>query len=200
MSGLEGIMMGNVSETASESDEQIQARISLARQKIAQIKKDEKSAKDFDMKLAHILPKLSQETLEFVIFLIDHEVPSLTVLAMLAVESDDAGQICYAEFHKYILEAADFSIVKFKNSQVEKKVSLWWTFIFAANHISKTTKLNDFRKDDEFIRRISSDFSRMLKNHLIENQDTEFNDRKLKKILKKYADALFSEDPLKHFE
>ncbi len=144
ISGLEDMMLGNVSEDVSESDEQIQARIAAAQQKIAQIKKDEGSAKCFDGELARILNTLTRESLEFVIFLIDHEVPSLTVLSMLSIESSEAGKVCYTEFHQYIKEAADFSIVKFKDSKIEERVSLWWTFIFAANHVSKTTKLNEF--------------------------------------------------------
>ncbi len=57
----------------------------------------------------------------------------------------------------------------------------------------------NFRGNDEFIKRVSVEFSRMLRNYLLDNEIMEFKDRKLKKVLKKYADALFSEDPLGEF-
>jgi hypothetical protein len=196
MGGLDDLMMGNVSEEVSESDEQIAARIAAAQQRIAAIKKDEQKASVFDEKLAKILSTFSSDLLDFVIYLIDNEVPSLTILAMVSLASNSAGKICYDEFHQYIAEPADFSLAQIENSQVEERISLWWTFIFAADHISKTIKLHDFREKDEFIRRISKQFSEMLKRYLIENQVEQFNDKALKKLLKKYADAAFSHNPL----
>jgi hypothetical protein len=196
MGGLEDMMMGNVSEEASESSEKIAARLAAAQKKIAAVQRDEKKSHTFDEKLSKILPSFSITLLEFVIFLIDKEVPSCTILAMISIESDAAGKICFKEFHKFIEEAADFSIVKFDNKEVEKKVSMWWTFIFAADHISKTTKLNSFRKDEEFVGRLSSEFSRMLKDFLLKQNVQSFDEKNLKKILKQYADAAFSDNPL----
>jgi hypothetical protein len=196
--GLEDLMMGNVSEEVSESDEQIAARIAAAQQRIAGIRKDEAKAHDFDTKLAGILSQMSAELLDFIIFLIDKEVPSLTILAMIALESDAAGKICHEEFHQYIAEPADFSSAKFTDPQLEERLSLWWTFIFAADHVSTTTKLFHLRNDDVFVKRVSQEFSRMLKKFLIAHKVEHFNDRALKKTLKKYADAAFSESPLDH--
>ncbi|MDH3324415.1 MAG: hypothetical protein OEL89_02155, partial [Candidatus Peregrinibacteria bacterium] len=160
--------------------------------------KDEKKAHGFDDKLAKILPQLSFETLDFVIFLIDHEVPSLTILAIIALELKEAGKICFAEFHKYIAETADFSAAKFDDEEVEKRISLWWTFIFAADHVSTTTKLREFRKNDKFVTRISKEFSKTIEGFLLTNEVEKFNPTGLKKILKKYADAAFSDNPLNH--
>ncbi len=196
MGGLDDMMMGNVSEETSESSEKIAARLAAAQKKIAAVKRDEKKSHGFDDKLAKILPTFSGILLDFIIFLIDKEVPSCTVLAMVSIESDEAGKICFEEFHKFIEEAADFSIVKFDNEQVEKKVSMWWTFIFAADHVSKTTKLNSFRKNEEFVGRISKEFARMLKDFMISQDVQKFDEKKLKKILKQYADAAFSDNPL----
>jgi len=53
--GLDGLMMGNVSEEAGESNEQIQARIAAAAAKVQQIKKDEAQAHSFDDQLAKLI-------------------------------------------------------------------------------------------------------------------------------------------------
>ncbi len=196
MGGLEDMMMGNVSEEASESSEKIAARLAAAQKKIAAVKRDEKKSHSFDKKLSKILPTFTIVLLEFVIFLIDREVPSCTILAMISIESDEAGKICFEEFHKFIEEAADFSVVKFDNKEVEKKVSMWWTFVFAADHVSKTTKLRVFRKSEEFVGRLSREFARMLKAFLLKQNVQKFDEKKLKKILKQYADAVFSDNPL----
>jgi len=85
MGDLEDMMMGNVSEEASESSEKIAARLAAAQKKIAAVKRDEKKSHGFDEKLSKILPKFSVVLLDFVIFLIDKEVPSCTILAMISV-------------------------------------------------------------------------------------------------------------------
>jgi hypothetical protein len=198
MSGLEDIMMGQVGEEVKESDEQIAARAAAAQKKIAAIKRDEKSAKSFDHKLAKIIPQLDVKILDFVIFLIDHEVPSLTALALITLANDKAGKICHVEFNQYIAETADFSIVKFADPEIEEKISLWWTFIFASDHVSTTTKLQSFRGNEAFVKRVSAEFSTMLKKFIIENKVEGFNESQLTKTLKKYADAAFAENPLEH--
>ena len=38
----------------------------------------------------------------------------------------------------------------------------------------------------------------MIKRYLIKNNIEKFNDRALKRLLKKYADAVFSKNPLDH--
>ena len=136
MDSLDDLMMGNVSENVSETDEQIATRVAMAQQRIAAIKRDEKKASNFDEKLAKILPHVTVALLDFIIFLINKEVPSLTILGMISLESNDAGKICYDEFHKYITETADFALVQFENPKIEERISYWWTFIFAANHVS----------------------------------------------------------------
>jgi len=195
MSGVEDLMMGNVSENVAETDEKISDRIVAAQQKIAAIKKDEQSSQGFDNKLAALLSGVSIKILDFIIFLIDHGVPSLTILAMISLEVPEAGKICYSEFHKYIAETADFSVANL-SKETEEKISLWWTFIFASNYISKTLKLNQLRTNDVFVQRISKEFSDMLKNFLVQKNEKKFDPKALKKILKTYADKVFSKNPL----
>lgn len=187
---LDDLMLGNVSEDVSESDEQIQVRMAAALAKLKKIQKDESFAKDFDSKLAKIIPNLSQEVLKFVIFMIDRDVPSLTILAMISIANNEAGKICYAEFHKFIEESADFSPVKF-TPEVEQKVSLWWTFILGADHVSTTTKLSEFKGKADFSEFVSQNFSKMLGAFLAQNQVEGFDEEVLKKLLEEHEDMLF---------
>ena len=127
MGGLDDLMMGNVSEEASESDEKIQARIAAAVARLRKIKKDSKKSHGFDEALAKILRQLTPTQLDDVIFLIDHEIPSLTILAILSLVNDGAGKICYAEFEAQIKHKADFSNAGLPATQ-EERVSYWWDF------------------------------------------------------------------------
>ena len=190
---LDNLVAGESSEGARESDGKVAARAAAAAKKIAGIKKDEKKSHQFDDKLAKILRSLSAEILDFVIFLIDHEIPSLTILAMISLASDAAGKICFAEFHKFIAEPADFSIAKFSDKKIEEKISFWWTFIFAADFCSRTIRLKNLRENKKFTQKISVEFSKILKNFLIAQKAEKFDAANLKKILQKYAAEIFAE-------
>ncbi len=187
---LEGLMMGNVSEEAKESDEQIQARIAAAQARIQQIKKDETKAKSFDGDLAKLVPKLSKDDLDLVIFLINHEIPSLTILGVLSVVNDEAGKICFTEFERFIESRADFSKANLP-AKVEDKLSYWWTFIYGADHVSTTTKLAQLKENEEFVKTFSQHLSRLLKAFLANNQIQDFDMENLKKILQKYQTGIF---------
>lgn len=189
--GLEGIMMGNVSEEAGESNEQIQARIAAAAAKVQQIKKDETAAHDFDIHLAQLIKSLNPQQLDFVIFMVDHEVPSLTILAFLSIVSDQAGQICYVAFDKDLKQLADISGAGLP-ATAESKVSYWWTFIYAADHTSKTSRLKELKDNAEFVKGISR-FSVVFLHQFLQTLALDnFSDEQLKKILQKYQRGLFA--------
>ncbi len=191
---LDGLLMGDVSEEVTETDEQFAARLAATQQKIAQAKKDEKKSKDFDQKLSKIIAQLAHEHLDFVIFLIDNEVPSLTVLALISIVNEEAGKICFVEFDKFIEEKADFSLAKFNDPKIEEKISYWWTFIFAAEHCSKTTKLKSFRGKEDFVKTLSKNMADLLVFFLQKNQVREFEKEKLEQVLEKYEKMIFTED------
>ncbi len=190
--GLDDMMMGNVSEGVSESDEVFAERVRQAQAKIKQIKKDEKKSKNFDTKLSKIIPQLSPFLLDVVVFLIDFEVPSLTVLAIISLVQDDSGKICWKEFHEYIAEKADFSGAHLPE-QIEQKISYWWTFIYGADHVSKTEKIKDLKKEDIFLKKFSHYLGEILVTFLRENKIEEFDKVQLKKILQKYEIGLFND-------
>lgn len=190
---IDDLMMGSGAEIASESDEVFAERLRAAQQKIAAIKKDEKKAKDFDQKLSKIIRNISSETLDFVVFLIDHDIPSLSILAMIAIVNDEAGRICFQEFDKYIEERADLSIVKFGSPKAEEKISYWWTFILAAEHMSTTVKFKDLRNNEKFVLTMSKNLANLLIEFLRTNKILEFDKKGLKKMLTKYEEMIFEE-------
>lgn len=187
---LDDLMMGEVSESLSESDEKFSERLKVAQQKVAQVKKDEKKSKNFDQFLSQILRKLSSELLDIVILLIDEEVPSLTILAVLSLLNEEAGRICWQEFEKHIAEKANFSNTNLP-VDIEEKISYWWTFIFGADHVSKTVKLKELRQNPDFIKAFTHALMWMLQQYLKENSIEGFDTEKLKKILQKYETQLF---------
>ncbi len=187
---LDDLMLGNVGEEIGESDEQFAVRLVAAQAKLAKIAKDEGRAKNFDDKLARIIPRLSTHTLKLVVFLIDHDIPSLTILAIIALESDGAAKICHGEFYEFISEPVDFSTVKLTKA-LEEKMSLWWTFILAANQISSTTKLEELKKNESFTELVSLEIIEMVKRFIATNKVEEFNKLALEKTLEKYQKDLF---------
>ncbi len=192
MGGLEDLMMGQVSEEAKESDEQIQARIAAAQAKLAKIRKDESKAKNFDDILAKLIPNLAGNHLEMVIFFINHEVPSLTILAILSIGNDEAGKVCFVEFQEQIKHKADFSSAKLP-AKADEKVSYWWTFIYAADHVTTVTRLKDLRENVDFVKKCSHYLGVLLHEFLINNKIENFNQNALKKILKQYETQIFAE-------
>jgi hypothetical protein len=189
---LDDLMLGNVGEDVKESDEHFAARVAAAQTKLAQIKKDESGTRDFDRKLAKIIPHLDPHTLNLVVFLINHEVPSLTILAMISLASNEAGKICYSEFHKSMIDLADFSPSRL-GEKTKEKASLWWSFIFAADGVSHDIKLSQLRHDDSFVEFISLSFSQMLQRFLEQEKEEGFDKAQLENILGRYQEMMFEE-------
>ena len=187
---LDDMLMGNVSEGSEETSEQIADRIAAAQAKLAKVKKDEGEAQDFDNKLAKLLKKLDHSLIDFVAFLIDKEVPSLTILAIVSLANNEAGKICFVEFQKVVDE--NFSIIPLlpNHKKEAHKIELWLKFINKANIESKMFVYKD---DKDFVSRVSSETAKMLKNFLIKNNVLEFDEKKLKEALMKYEKEIFSE-------
>ncbi|HEY5714461.1 MAG TPA: hypothetical protein VIT68_03870 [Candidatus Gracilibacteria bacterium] len=189
--GLDGLLMGNVAEDVTENDEQIAARIAAAQAKIAKIRKQENKAKNYDHILAKLVPILGKVELDFVIFCIDHEVPSLTILSVLSILRAEAEKACHEEFHKYIEEKADFSMAQFKNRKVEDKVATWWTFIVGADMMSDTIRLKQAYGKEEFAQKFPRFMAFFLHKYLKTNHQDQYDEGALIKILKGYAERLF---------
>ncbi len=187
---LDDLMLGNVSEGVTESDEKFKARVAAAQAKLAAIKKDEKKAKDFDLKLSKLITSLDPHTLRLVVFLINSGVPSLTILAMISLDSSKAEKICHSEFYKFIEEHADFSDTKLK-PEIEKQVSLWWTYILAANQISVDMKLSKFQHDEAFREFVRLEFRAMVQRFLKAHDIEVVENATLNQAVKKHEEMLF---------
>ncbi len=186
---LDDLMLGNVSEEVSESDEKFQQRIAAAQAKLAQIKKDEKKTKDFDLKLSKLITSLDPHTLRLVVFLINNGIPSLTILAMISLVSAKAEKICHTEFHKFIEELADFSVSKLK-PELEKQMALWWTYMIAANQVSDE-KLSKFHGNDAFQEFVKLEFLAMAQKFLLDHGTENPDEISLEKAMKPYEALLF---------
>ena len=189
---LDSLILGSVSEGVAESDEQFSERLRATQAKLAAIKKDEKKSKNFDQKLSKIIPSLTSDQLDMVILLINHDIPSLTILSVISIINEESAQICYVEFHKYIEEKADFSVVKFGDPKIEERIGYWWTFILAANHLSTTIKFRELRENEDFIRHLSRGLTELLISYLKQNEVHEFDHNSLKHLVTKYQEMIFS--------
>lgn len=189
--GLDGLMMGNVSEEVGESDEQIQARIAAAQARVQQIKKDESTAHNFDVQLGQLIKTLNAAELDFVIFMIDHEIPSLTILGFLSLVNNEAGKICYVAFEKDIKQRAEVAETGL-SAEAETKLSYWFTYIYAADHLSKVTRLKELKANPEFVQQLSRFLVQFLHTFLQTLELDNFSDTQLKKILQRYQQGLFA--------
>ncbi|NJP03948.1 hypothetical protein HC823_01630 [Candidatus Gracilibacteria bacterium] len=129
--GLDDLLMGNVAEGSEETSEQLAARIAAAQARLAKVQKDEATAKGFDTHLVKLIKNIGSDWIDFIAYLINKDVPSLTILAFFSVISDDAAALCFNEFkstHKP-LEEIDLSPAQLENQKVVDRLHYWWKFI-----------------------------------------------------------------------
>ena len=95
--GLDDLLMGNVGEGSEETSEQLVARITAAQARLAAVKKDEKKSSVHDRQLAQIIKYLQPSLLKLVAWMIDQEIPSFTVLALVSLACRPAAEIMEKE-------------------------------------------------------------------------------------------------------
>lgn len=190
MGGLDDLLMGNVGEGSEETKEQIAARIVAAQAKIAALQKDEASAHGYDLKLAGVLKNVPFWIVEFVAWLLNHDVPSLTILALLTVVSDEAGQICFTAFTEAATESDERADV-LPETPLRDRVRLWLRFVVAADRVSTTVQLTTLREDKDFTRKLSEQCVAMLE-HAVTGSNQEVSRPDLEKIMKSAAAEWFA--------
>lgn len=163
MGGLDDLLMGNVGEGSEETKEQLAARIAAAQAKIAMLQKDEASAHGYDLKLAGVLKNVAFWIVEFVAWLLDHDVPSLTILALLTVVSDEAGQICFTAFTEAATEPDERTDV-LPETPLRDRIRLWLRFVVAADRASTTVRLTSLRENKDFMKKLSVQCVAMLES------------------------------------
>jgi hypothetical protein len=188
---FEGLLMGNVSETTSETDEQFAQRVAAAQAKLQKVKKDEQKSKSFDQALAQIIPELSPADLQAVIFCINHEIPSLTILACIGIINTKAFEMCRQELAPLIEEPADFSKAYIYDPEIESQMAWWWAFILAGDHLSKTIRMRDLKDNDEFLNSFSQYIDQFLSSFLERVATENINHDTLRPVLQQYTHRLF---------
>ena len=193
--GLDDLLMGNVAEGSEETSEELAARIAAAQAKLAAVRKDEASAKGFDQHLVKLIKTIGSEWIDFISYLIDENVPSLTILAIFSVISDEAAAICFTEFKstEKPLEEIDLASSRLENKKVVDRLHYWWKFIFASDLDSKTVKLKDLRSEVHFQKRMAVEFAKLVRTLLSKNSIQEFDSEALSKVLKEYENRVFGE-------
>jgi hypothetical protein len=187
---LDALLLGDVSEGVKESDETFAARLAQAQQKIAQIKKDESFSKQYDQALAGILPSLSPALLDIVVFLLDEEISSLTIISVISLANGQAAQVAWEVFHKYIEEKADFSDLNVAKKHMEM-LSYWWTFIVGAESISREKKLATNRNSEYFVKRFGQSLGVVLREFVHMYKLENLDQKRLKKIVVQYQTEIF---------
>lgn len=145
--GLDDLLMGNVAEGSEETSEQIVARISAAQARLAAVKKDEKKTSKHDMALAQVIKHLPMELIPFVSWLINHEMPSLTILALLSLSqkpADDALK-SFDIIDGKVKEQVFLSEIQHEALRV--KISNWSQQVLLVDAVSKTVRLDSLQNE-----------------------------------------------------
>jgi len=190
MGGLDDLLMGNVGEGSEETKEQNAARIAAAQARIAALQKDESSAHGYDLQLAGVLKNTAFWVVEIVAWLLNNDVPSLTILALLTVVSDDAGQICFTTFTEAATEPDDRANV-LQNTHLRDRVRLWLRFVVAADRASTTVQLKDFIENKDFVQEMSKHCVRLLESAVMASGE-QVSRQELEKIMHAAAADWFS--------
>ena len=188
---FEDLMMGNVSENVSEDNEAFQERIREVQAKLAQIAKDEGATKSFDEALAKVVQDLPFPLIKFVAFLIDHELPSLTVLACLALPSDKARRVVQKEFERFLdEEGADFRSCSFSEDIVRERLSLWCTLMIFSDHHSKTVRVKEI-EESKFHEEFIAALKQFASTYMDGFEDLQYNSSEYEKKFKNYVGMFY---------
>ena len=160
--GLDDLLMGNVAEGSEETSEQIAARISSAQARLAAVRKDEKKSSGDDRHLAQVIKYLTPSLLPFVSWMINHELPSLTILAILSLSSRPAAEVI--EKHITLDDVAESAFLSaVSNKAIRGKISEWSALVIAADKESKTTHLEALHSDTEKMKDLAKGIGMILK-------------------------------------
>ena len=145
--GLDDLLMGNVTEGSEETSEQIAVRISSAQARLAAVKKDEKKSSKHDYQLAQVIKHLPLELIPFVSWLINHEIPSATILAILSLSNKPAADA----MEKLELSAGGENksplFSKISHAALRTKLSNWSQLVVQVDEISATVKLSSLAQE-----------------------------------------------------
>jgi len=190
--GLDDLMMGTASEGVSESDEQFHARLAAAQARMAKIAKDEKKAKNFDAHLAKLIPQCSNKgLLDMVVLMINHDVPSLTILASLSLVLEDAAKLITEELSaRSITESGSKIKLPFGKDKTRQKIKFWLGGIVLADHASNAIKFESLAKDKKFTASLMGHFTALLETFLA-TEETSVPPQEIERFFNDYESQLF---------
>ncbi len=145
-SGLDDLLMGNISEGSEETSEQLIARISAAQARLAAVKKDEKKSVGHDRQLAQIIKYLQPSLLKLVAWMIDQEIPSLTILAFVSLVCRPAAEMIESQIELEDVAGLGF-LQEVQNDVIRKRITEWCSLVLIADDHSNTLHLSSFHKD-----------------------------------------------------
>ena len=163
-SSLEQLFVGGGAEKVAESDEVFSERARAAQARLKKAQRNEARDNKFDQSLAKIITDLDEELLNVVIFLIDHEVPSLTVLSLLSLEIQSAMEIVWEPLKDDLVlwEPAPEPEVPAKTEHIERWRH-WLALILSADQSSFTVHFADKAEDQDFSKALYTILQRL--NH-----------------------------------
>lgn len=189
---LDGLMMGQGSEQATESSEQLQARASAAQARIQSLRRDEKKSRSYDHYLAKIVTSFSTQQVFFIAFLIDHNVASEVILALFSLINTSAMQICSTDSKDFLVPFKPLLASKLGiPARQTKEIDLWWHNLYWADYTAKTGSLFELNQNTKFIVRFSTEMADILKYFLESHQLVDFNEPALESVLNARGQMLF---------
>jgi hypothetical protein len=146
LGGLDDLLMGNVAEGSEETSEQIAARISAAQARLAAVQRDEKKSSKYDHALAQVIKYLPIELIPFVSWLINHEIPSLTILGLLSLSNKPAADTISSLSVSNEESDREF-LQKIGHDVLRRKISEWTQVVLVADTLSATVRLQSLQKE-----------------------------------------------------
>ncbi len=183
--GLDDLMMGNVAEGSEETSEQIAARIAASQARLAAVKKDEGVATAHDGELARVVRTLPIGILRFVGWLIDKEVPSFTILAILAISNARAEELMKPTWEIANIDSLNF-LSEVHNKHIRTKISVWCQAIILVDRSSKVGRLNSLKKVAIDHAQFAGGLRAVLENYLL-RADAEFDPDALDRLARDTA-------------
>ncbi len=184
--GLDDLLMGNVTEGSEETSEQIVARISAAQARLAAVRKDEKKSTVHDRQLAQVIKSVPIELIPFISWLIDHNIPSLTILALFSLSHKPAADALTSIVEVPTTGNAPSFLTEIKHSALRTKISDWSRLVVAADRLSATVRLESLRKEQSKNSRLAAGLRELLEIIWLRSS-AEFNPEQLDHLARDIA-------------
>lgn len=183
--GLDDLLMGNVTEGSEETSEQIAARISAAQARLAAVRKDEKKSTVHDHQLAEVIKTIPIELIPFVSWLINHEIPSLTILALFSLSHKPAADAITALEVPAVGKDPAF-LAEISHPALRAKIADWSRLVVVADRFSATIRLESLRKEQSKNSRLAAGLRELMEIIWLRSS-AEYNPEQLDRLARDVA-------------